>query len=139
MDHLGQFKTSFSLEDLNRQNYMYATVFFDDYIGLPWDIRYPNIVPITPICRGNCKQIPLCMAWDLTIHKSQGFTLQRETIDIGNAEKQGLTFTTISRVKYIDGLQIYLPFIYERYAKMAKSAYATIRNKQEQRLQSIST
>ena len=66
---------------------MHATVSFDDYIGLPWDIRYPNIVPITPVYRGNHKQIPLCMAWALTIHKSQGLTLQRATIDIGNVER----------------------------------------------------
>ena len=74
---------------------MYATRYFSDYIGLPWDIRYPNIVPIKPICSGNCKQIPLHMGWALTIHKSQGLNLQRETIDISNAERQGLTFTTI--------------------------------------------
>ena len=83
---------------------MYATVSFDDYIGLPCDIRHPKIVPIAPIAIGNHKQIPLRMAWDLTIHKSQGLTLQRETIDIGIAERQGLTFTAISRVKSIDGL-----------------------------------
>ena len=91
---------------------MYATVSFDDYISLPWDIIYPNIVPITPIYRGNHKQIPLRMAWALAIHKSQGLTLQRATIDISNAERQGLTFTTISRVKSIYGLRISLPFTF---------------------------
>ena len=118
---------------------MYATVYFYDYIVLPWDIIYPKIVPIAPVIRGNRKKIPLCMAWVLTIHKSQGLTLQRETIDISNAKRQGLAFTTISRVKYINGLHISPPFTFERYAKMAKSAYATIRTKEEQRLQSIST
>ena len=79
------------------------------------------------------------MAWALTIHKSQGLTLQRETIDIGNAERQVLTFTTISRVKYIDGLHISSPFTFERYENISKSAYATIRKKEEERLESIST
>ena len=78
------------------------------------------------------------MAWALTIHKSQGLSLQRKTIDIGNAKRKGLTFTAISRVKYIDGLRISPPFTFERYSKMAKSAYATIRKKEEQRLESIS-
>ena len=32
---------------------MYTAVSFDNYIGLSWDIKYPNIVPITPICIGN--------------------------------------------------------------------------------------
>ena len=96
-----------------------------------------KIVPITHVSRGNRKQIPLCMAWALTIHKSQGLTLQRETIDIGNVERQCLTFTAISRVKSIDGLWISPPFTFERYSKMAKSAYATIRKKEEQWLESI--
>ena len=117
---------------------MYATVSFDDYIGLPWDIRYPKIVPITPIARGNRKQIPLRMAWALTIHKSQGLTLQRATIDISIAERQGLTFIAISRVKSIDGLRISPSFTFERYSKVVKSAYAAIRKKEEQRLESIS-
>ena len=30
---------------------MYSTVSFDDYIGLPWDIRYSKIVPIAPVFR----------------------------------------------------------------------------------------
>ena len=97
MEHLGLVKNIFFSDGSKPpQLPMYAMVSFDDYIGLPWDIRYPKIVPITPISRGNRKQIPLCMAWDLTI--------QRETIDIDIAERQGLTFTTISRVKSIDGL-----------------------------------
>ena len=79
------------------------------------------------------------MAWALTIHKSQGLTLRRKTIDISNAERQGLTFITIARVKSIGGIRISLPFTFERYAIMAKSAYATIGNKEEQCLQSIST
>ena len=117
---------------------MYATVSFDDNICLPWDIRYPNIVQITPVCRGNHKQVPLCMAWALTIHKSKGLTLERTTIDIGNAKRQGFTFTRISKVKYLDGLRISSPFKFTRYAKMSQSVYSIISNKKEQRLQSIS-
>ena len=69
------------------------------------------------------------MAWALTIHKSQGLTLERASIDIGNKEQQVLTLTIISRVKSIDGLHISPPFSFQRYAKMKDSSYVTIRNK----------
>lgn len=46
------------------------------------------------------------MSWDITIHKSQGLMLHKAIFDIGGIERQGLTFTTISRVKIIDGLYI---------------------------------
>ena len=78
------------------------------------------------------------MAWDLTIHKSQGLTLERAKVDICKRERRGLTFTDILRVKSIDGLCISPPFSYERYAKMENNAYVTIRKKEEQRLNSLS-
>ena len=30
---------------------MYTTVCFDNYIGIPWDVTAPKLVPITPISR----------------------------------------------------------------------------------------
>ena len=68
-------------------------------MGVPWDESFPQVVPITSIERGNNKQIPLKLAWGLTIHKSQGLTLDKATINIGKQERQGMAFTTISRVK----------------------------------------
>ena len=37
-------------------------------------------------------------------------------------ERQGLTFTAISRVKSLDGLRFQPPFSYDRYEKMGKCA-----------------
>ena len=108
------------------------------YVGVPFDTANPRLVPIAPIARGSHKQIPLKMAWALTIHKSQGLILDRATIDIGNREHQGLTFTTISRVKSLDGLCISPPFTFEHYAKMKNSAFVTLRKKKEEQLQSLS-
>ena len=67
----------------------YVVMEFYNYIGPPWDQCQPKHIPIPPIQRSNRKQIPLKMAWELTIHKSQGLTLTRSTIDIGNTERQG--------------------------------------------------
>ena len=58
------------------------------------------------------------MAWGLTIHKAQGITLQNATIDIGNIDKIGLTFTAISRVKSLSGLRISQTFSFSRYSRM---------------------
>lgn len=60
------------------------------------------------------------------IHKSKGLTLEQDTIDIGNRERKGFIFTTISRVKFVDVLHI-SPF--EHYAKMENSTYVTLRMK----------
>ena len=38
------------------------------------------------------------MAQGLTTHTTQGMTLQKETIDIGNIDRQGLTFIDVSKL-----------------------------------------
>lgn len=117
---------------------MYTTVLFYKYVGALFDNQNPRLVPIALVVRGSCKQIPLKMAWTITIHKSQGLTLDQATVDIGSREQQGLTFTAISRVKSIDGLRISPPFCFERNLKMKNSAYVTLRKKEEERLKSLS-
>lgn len=67
----------------------------EKYCGVPLDNNFPILVPISSILRGNMRQIPLKMAWILTTQKSQGMTLQRPTVDIGDRERQDLTFKTI--------------------------------------------
>ena len=73
------------------------------------------------------------MAWGLTIHKAQGMTLQNVTIDIGKIDRQGLTFTAISRVTSLSGLHIYPPFSFSRYSRMQDNPYVQ-RRKQEESL-----
>ena len=71
------------------------------------------------------------MAWGLTIHKSQGMTLQKATIDIGNIDRQGLTFTTVSRVRQLTDLCIMPSFSFARYSRM-KDSPSVQRRKQEE-------
>lgn len=53
------------------------------------------------------KQIPLIYAWAITIHKSQGVTLDMAQIDAGsNIFECGQTYVALSRVKSIDGLYL---------------------------------
>ena len=82
-------------------------------------------------------QIPLRLAWGLTIHKSKVLTLEKETINIGKNYRHGLTFTAISRVKALDGLRFQAPFSYNRYEKMRKCAGVSNRKAEEGRLTSL--
>lgn len=81
----------------------YVTIEFDNYFGIPFDDHYPKVDHIATLQRGRNLQLPLRLAWALTIHKSQGITLQKEIIDIDPKERDGLTFVAISHVKSIEG------------------------------------
>ena len=53
------------------------------------------------------KQIPLIYAWAITIHKSQGVSLDMAQIDAGsNIFECGQTYVALSRIKSLNGLYL---------------------------------
>ena len=115
----------------------YVTVEFDNYSGITFDDHHPKVVPIAPLQRGRTFQLPLRLAWVLTIHKSQGLTLPKATIDIGPKERAGLTFVAICRVKSLQGLRIMPPFTYDRYEKIKSGKQLSNRKEEEMRVRSL--
>ena len=50
-------------------------------------------------------QVPLILAWGITIHKAQGLTLEKAIIDIGkDLFEAGQMYVALSRLKTLDGV-----------------------------------
>jgi hypothetical protein len=120
-------------------------VHFKNYIG-PQFFDEPekhNWIPISPItiyskvALASRTMYPLRLCYALTSHKTQGETLTKGIIDLGNNEKNlGTTFVQLSRFRSIDDFLI-KPFPFDRLTKIALSKSLAPRIKEESRLQTL--
>src|ERR1700683_3104530 len=116
----------------NARSHLPAVVFvqFDGYSGPEtpaWEGISPSWVPIVPaVARWEtktgkqltCIQLPLMMAWGITIHKSQGLTLEKVVVELGDKDfLAGLSYVAISRVKTFKGLGFCTRFNHARLKK----------------------
>ena len=120
-----------------------VTVRFDSFSG---PTLSDGSVPITPLRRTwlstdkTCSrlQLPLKLAWAVTIHKCQGMTLNKAVVDLGKKEfSAGLTFVACSRVRQLKDLLFVTPFPFQRVANLASSYRHSERLHEEKRLQTL--
>lgn len=66
-----------------------------------WKVELPS--GEVQACRS---QIPLILAWALSIHKAQGQTLERVKVDLGKVFEKGQAYVALSRATCQEGLQV---------------------------------
>ncbi len=81
---------------------------------LEWEnVKYTtnDLGKVEEVIEGSFKQMPLRLAWAITIHKSQGLTFERAIIDAAGSFAHGQVYVALSRCKSLEGLVLRSPLM----------------------------
>ena len=105
---------------------------FDGFTGVSCLPDQPGIYPVGVITRSwvvrhktqSRTMLPLQPGYALSIHKSQGQTLEDILIDLGSSEfSPGLTYTALTRVRSLSNLALRKMPLIQRFKTIAKSPH----------------
>lgn len=119
---------------------------FPNYSGPPFFEDRPICIPIPPILSEwtsgsnqlSRQQLPLLLRFAMTIHKSQGQTLEKAVIDLGRTEfAAGCTFVAVSRLRKLQDA-LFEPMSFQRLQGISRGKNLKVRINEEKRLQQLS-